>query len=100
MGGRWGHEDEKNQTLPIGVSDTVWLAGGGEHRLTRSDLFVFFSDLHGSSTFESDIDFVGANMNVNLLRLIGFQAIEIAEEPVSFEETDLLHFLRREPACF
>ena len=93
MGGRWGYDDKKNQTLRVWVTDTVWLAGGCEHRLTGSDLFVFLSDLNGSSTFESDIDFVGAIMDVSLLRLVGFQAIEIAEEPRRFEDADLLHLL-------
>ncbi len=100
MGGRRGHEDKKNQTLRVWVTDTVWLAGGSDHRLAGSDLFVFLSNLNGSSTFESDIDFVGAFMGVSLLRLIRFQAIEIAEEPRSFEETDLLHLLGRETTCF
>jgi len=94
MGRRRGHEDEKDQTLRVGVTDTVYLAGGCEHRLAGSDLFVFLPDLDGSSTFESDIDFVGAIMDVSLLRLIGFQAIEIAEEPRRFEDADLLHLLR------
>ncbi len=100
MGGRRGHEDKKNQTLRVWVTDTVWLAGGSDHRLPGSDLFVFLSDLNVPSTFESDINFVGAVMGVSLLRLIGLQAIEIAEEPRSFEEADLLHFLGRETACF
>jgi len=100
MGRRRGHEDKKNQTLRVRVTDTVWLAGGRDHRLAGSDLFVFLSDLDVPSTFERNINFVGAVMGVNLLRLIGFQAIEIAEEPRSLEEADLLHFLGRETARF
>ena len=98
---RWrGHEDKKNQTLRVWVTDTVWLTGGRDHRLAGSDLLVFLSDLNVPSTFESDINFVGALMGVNLLRLIGFQAIEIAEESRSLEEADLSHFLGRETARF
>ncbi len=100
MGRRRGHEDKKNQTLGVWVADTVWLAGGRDHRLAGSDLFIFLSDLNVPSTFESTINFVVAFMGVSLLRLIWLQALDIAEEPWSFEEADLLHFLGRETACF
>src|SRR5262249_3028436 len=85
------HEHEQQQPLARVVGDAVLTARGGDQRFARLQRVLGSVEREATAAFEHDVDLVLAIVRVNLLGLVGLEAIEIDLSPRRGGEPDLRH---------
>src|SRR5207245_4507456 len=90
-------EDEQGESIGTAVSHSVVDHGRSEDGMAGTEAAALLTDGELAFTLEDQVNFVGAGVSVRLLRLSGFEAVDVAEHSRRLEQVDLLHLFGAEP---
>src|SRR6267143_6422132 len=96
---RWSHRDQDNGAFR-NAGDTMWNAGRRGNQVARTRVDALCADDESGLSGQHHIEFVGAAMRVNRLRLARLETVEADEQPVRAKTVDLGHGVRAKRGAF